>query len=135
MPRVRPKLAAAQQLAKQAREGRPVQRVEIPRVTCPRCGTGQFALPDGTPRAHLRAARPGEAMYSALIPTMTGVRGVDMTLEEHYRSLPDELRVKRELIPLATREASAYATDLDAMLDAGTPVTDLPTYTEWVNRG
>ena len=68
MHRVRPKLTAAQQLARDAREGRPVQRVEIPRVTCPRCGTEQYALPDGSPRPHLRPANPDEELYSDLVP-------------------------------------------------------------------
>jgi hypothetical protein len=67
----RTKLTTAQRLLKDAREGAPVQRTEIPRTTCERCHTGQYALPDGEPRPHLRATRPGEELYSADLPTMT----------------------------------------------------------------
>ena len=68
MPRPRPKLTTAQRLARDARARPAGQRVEVPRTTCPRCGTGQFALPDGTPRQHLRPAIPGEELYSELVP-------------------------------------------------------------------
>jgi hypothetical protein len=47
-----------QALVKAARRGQPVQRVEIPRVSCPRCQQeGIYALPDGSPRART-CARP-----------------------------------------------------------------------------
>jgi hypothetical protein len=68
MPRPRPKLTQGQQLVKQAREGGPVQRIAPPRTTCERCGTEQYALPDGTPRQHLRPAIPGEELYSETLP-------------------------------------------------------------------
>lgn len=59
-----------------------------------------------------------------------------MTIEEHHASVPAELRVRPGLMPAEVREASAYATDLDALLDAGVPVDQLPTYTEWqADRG
>jgi hypothetical protein len=64
----RPKYRQA--LIKAAREGRPVQRVEIPRVACERCGQhGIYALPDGSPRPHLRPTRPGEPLHSTIVPT------------------------------------------------------------------
>lgn len=72
MPRVRPKLTAAQQLAKAARAGQPVERVGLPaRVTCPRCGREQWTDADGNPRYHQRAARPGDVVYTEALPTMT----------------------------------------------------------------
>ena len=55
-----------------ARAGQPVQKVEIPRTTCPRCGSEQYALPDGEPRPHLRPAIPGEELYSVLVPVRVG---------------------------------------------------------------
>jgi hypothetical protein len=59
-----------QALIRSAREGRPVQRVEISRVGCPRCRQeGIYALPDGSPRPHLRPTRPGEALHSEIVPT------------------------------------------------------------------
>jgi len=59
-----------QTLIKQARQGQPVQRIEIPKVTCPRCGqTGIYSDPSGQPRQHMRDTRPGEQMYSAVVPT------------------------------------------------------------------
>ena len=61
----------AQKLLSDAREGRPVQRVEIPRVACERCGREVFADADGGPRAHLRDTFPGEALHSEVVPTMT----------------------------------------------------------------
>ena len=57
-----------QQLLRAAREGRPVTRVEIPRTMCPRCNTGQWALPSGEPRPHLRPARLGDPAYREDIP-------------------------------------------------------------------
>ena len=66
MPRARQ--TERQRLVQAARDGQPVQRVEIPRTTCARCGSGQYALPDGTPRSHLRPAVPGEELYSELVP-------------------------------------------------------------------
>lgn len=55
-------------LIRNARQGQPFDRVEIPRTTCGRCGTEQYALPDGSPRPHLRPAIPGEELYSELVP-------------------------------------------------------------------
>jgi hypothetical protein len=60
-----------QALVRAARNGGPVQRVEIPRVSCPRCGQeGIYALPSGEPRGHLRPADrerdPGS--WSPLVP-------------------------------------------------------------------
>ena len=67
-----PRPTKHQALVRAARAGGPVQRVEIRRVTCPRCASEVYALPDGSPRPHLRPTRPGEAMHSAIVPTMTG---------------------------------------------------------------
>jgi hypothetical protein len=59
-----------QTLIKQARQGQPVQRVEVHRVTCERCGQeGIFASPDGSPRPHLCPTHPGEPMHSQIVPT------------------------------------------------------------------
>ena len=58
-----------QRLLRAAREGQPVQRVEIPRTTCPRCNTEQWALSDGvTPRPHLRPADQSDPGWSELLP-------------------------------------------------------------------
>jgi hypothetical protein len=58
-----------QALVKAARQGRPVQRVEIPRVTCGRCGQeGIYSLPDGSPRPHLRPAVQGDPGWSEIVP-------------------------------------------------------------------
>ena len=72
----RPK--ASQQLSLKARprrESKPAQRVEVPRVTCERCGREVYALPDGSPRVHLRDTRPGEQAHSAIVPTMVDCTG------------------------------------------------------------
>jgi hypothetical protein len=61
----------SQALIRAAREGQPVQRVEIPRTTCPRCHTEQYALPDSRPRPHLRPAVHGDPEYREDIPIMT----------------------------------------------------------------
>ena len=66
MPRA--KQTERQRLVQAARAGEPVQRVEIPRTTCQRCGTGHYALSNGEPRQHLRPAIPGEELYSELVP-------------------------------------------------------------------
>jgi hypothetical protein len=61
-----------QQLARDAWRGRPVQRADVLRVACERCGQeGIYALPDGSPRPHLQPTRPGEPMHSQIVPTMT----------------------------------------------------------------
>lgn len=66
-----------QALIKAARNGGPVQRVEISRVACERCGQdGIFALPSGEPRPHLRDTRPGEPMHSSIVPTKTDCDGM-----------------------------------------------------------
>lgn len=70
MPRVRPKLTTAQELAKAARAGRPVERVTLPAmVTCAGCGRDQWPGEDGNPRYHQRAARPGDDGYRVDVPT------------------------------------------------------------------
>lgn len=67
-----PRPTQRQALIKAARQEGTFSRVEIPRVTCDRCGQdGIYALPDGSPRPHLRATRPGDDGYSAEFPTMT----------------------------------------------------------------
>jgi hypothetical protein len=64
-----PRPTKRQALIQAAREGQPVERVEILRATCPRCGQdGIYALPDGRPRQHLRPAILGEELYSELVP-------------------------------------------------------------------
>jgi hypothetical protein len=60
-----------QALIKAARQGRDFTRVEVPHATRPRCQREVYADEDGTPRGHLRDSRPGEAMYSEIVPTMT----------------------------------------------------------------
>jgi hypothetical protein len=65
----------AQSLVQQAREGRPFERVEIPRVTCERCGSGQYALPGGEPRPHLRPAVQGDPGWSELVPVRVTCEG------------------------------------------------------------
>jgi hypothetical protein len=58
----------AQALVKAAREGQPIQRVEIPRAACERCGQdGLYALPGGSPRPHLRPAVPSDPDWSELV--------------------------------------------------------------------
>lgn len=58
-----------QTLIRNARQGGPVDRVEISRVACERCGQdGIFALPDGSPRPHLRPAVQGDPGWSELVP-------------------------------------------------------------------
>lgn len=58
----------SQRLLRAARAGEPVARVEIPRTTCPQCTTGQWALPSGEPRPHLRPAVQGDPAYREDIP-------------------------------------------------------------------
>lgn len=60
-----------QALIKAARQTGTFERVEIPRVTCPRCSREVYADADGGPRAHLRPTRPGEPLHSEVVPTMT----------------------------------------------------------------
>lgn len=69
MPRKRP--AIGQQLVQAARAGQPFTRVEVPRTTCERCHTVQYALSNGEPRPHLRPAVQGDLGWSELVPTMT----------------------------------------------------------------
>lgn len=57
-----------QQLLKAARSGEPVQRVELPRTTCPRCRTEQWAPEDGSPRPHLRPTVQSDPAYREDIP-------------------------------------------------------------------
>jgi hypothetical protein len=66
-----PRPTVRQKLVKTAREQGTFTRVEVPKATCERCDTEVYAMPDGTPRVHLRDSRPGEAMYSPILPTMT----------------------------------------------------------------
>jgi hypothetical protein len=53
-----------------AQQGQPVQRVVIPRVSCPRCHQDAIlALPDGvTPRPYLRSAVEGGPSWSEIVP-------------------------------------------------------------------
>lgn len=65
----RARLTERQALIRAARDGQPVQRVEIPRTTCPRCGQdGIYALADGSPRPHLRSAVHGDVGWSEIVP-------------------------------------------------------------------
>ena len=58
-----------QALVKAARQGQGFTRVEIPKTTCTRCGQeGIFALPDGSPRPHLRSAVHGDPGWSEIVP-------------------------------------------------------------------
>ena len=57
-----------QQLVHDARDGRPVQRVEVPKTICPRCSSEVYALPSGEPRPHLRAAVQGDPGWSEIVP-------------------------------------------------------------------
>lgn len=64
-----PRPTKRQQLLRDAREGRPVMRVEIPRMACTRCGQdGIYALSDGSPRPHLRRAIQSDPAYREDIP-------------------------------------------------------------------
>jgi hypothetical protein len=66
-------LKKRQALARQAREGQPFTRVPVPRVTCERCGQhGILALPDGSPRPHLRSAVQGDLGWSEIVPVRVG---------------------------------------------------------------
>lgn len=60
-----------QALVKAARQEGTFIRVKVPRTTCERCSRDAYALPDGSPRAHLRPTLPGEPLFSAIVPTMT----------------------------------------------------------------
>jgi hypothetical protein len=95
-----------QALIKAAREGQPVQRVEVPRTTCPRCGARQYASGDGMPRPHLRATVPGEALYSSEIPIMTDCEAQITAVS--WEDLPGDMRA-----------AYAYLAGRDALADAG----------------
>ncbi len=64
----RPKPATA--LVRAARQAGTFTRVEVPKVTCDRCGSTVYASPDGSPRPHLRATRPGEPLHSEIVPVM-----------------------------------------------------------------
>ena len=63
-----PRPTGANALVRAARSGQPVERAEIPRTTCNRCNTEQWATPDGEPRGHLRPAVPGDDGWSELVP-------------------------------------------------------------------
>lgn len=59
-----------------------------------------------------------------------------MTLEEFDATVPGHLRVQPDLVPPEVRRASEYAVDLDALLDGGVPVDQLPAFQEWrASRG
>jgi hypothetical protein len=108
-----PRPSKAQQLVRAARDGQPVQRVEVPRAACARCGQdGIPALPDGSPRPHLRPTRPGEALHSELVPTMTGCGA---TIE----------------VPGDIQHVIQYLTERDMLIDTGTPEAPLRAYQEW----
>jgi hypothetical protein len=68
----RPTLTQRQAILKSARETGTFEPAELPaKVTCERCGRDQWPGEDGHPRYHLRAARPGDEMFNADVPTMT----------------------------------------------------------------
>lgn len=54
-----------------------------------------------------------------------------MTLDEFDATVPDELRVKPGLMPAEVRRASEFAAACDVLRDAGTPESEIPSYTEW----
>jgi hypothetical protein len=62
------RLIKHQALIRAARDSQTMQRVEIPRVTCDRCAAEQWALPDGSPRPHLRPAVRGDPGWCELVP-------------------------------------------------------------------
>lgn len=98
----------AQRLVRDARAGREVQRVEIARTRCARCQQADLlAMPDGvTPRPHLRPAVQGDLGWSEIVPVRVSCEEQAVTsLEELAASLPAELRVKPELIPVAVAAA------------------------------
>jgi hypothetical protein len=65
-----------QKLLQAARNGKPVERVTIPRVTCPACGDRTvFANADGSPRPHLRPAVQGDPGWSEIVPVRVGCEG------------------------------------------------------------
>lgn len=57
-------------MIRKARATGTFERVTIPRTVCTRCQREVYALPDGSPRGHLRDTRPGEPLHSAIVPTM-----------------------------------------------------------------
>jgi hypothetical protein len=65
-----------QALIRQAREGGPVELVEIPRVRCEACGDSTvYANADGSPRPHLRPARRGDPGWSEIVPVRVSCEG------------------------------------------------------------
>jgi len=71
-----------QRLVQDARDGQPVQRVEIPKVTCPACGdTTIYASQDGSPRPHLRPARQGDPGWSELVPVRVTCEAQAVTVQ------------------------------------------------------
>ena len=129
----RAKLTERQALIKQAREGAPVERKELPaKVTCPACGRDQWPDADGNPRYHERPARPGDPAYRAELPVMVGCR--ELTLAEHHEALPDELRITPDMLPADVADAFAYLVERDALTDAG--ASKVLSYAAWVaSRG
>jgi hypothetical protein len=63
-----PRPTEAQRLVMKARRGEPGPRVEVPRTVCSRCQQEGYALPDGTPRPHLRPAVQGDPGWSEIVP-------------------------------------------------------------------
>jgi hypothetical protein len=113
-----PRPKTRQSLIRAAREEGTFTRVEVPRTTCERCHTGQFALPDGEPRPHLRPAVQGDPGWSELVPTMVACEPgpADFTV----------------IPPPDIAEVFAYAVHRDALIDNDrVPVADLPSYDEW----
>jgi hypothetical protein len=69
------KMPKQSQRPPQIRTNRPrvtkAEKKDLPaKVACPRCGRDQWTDENGKPRYHLRAARPDEAEYNELVPTM-----------------------------------------------------------------
>jgi hypothetical protein len=59
-----------QALVRAARQGQEFTRIEPAKTTCERCQQeGIYAFPDGSPRPHLRPTRPGEELFSTIVPT------------------------------------------------------------------
>jgi hypothetical protein len=65
MPGARPALVKAK------RPAGPVERIELTRTACDRCGSAVYALPEGGPRPHLRSTTPSDPGHSEIVPTMT----------------------------------------------------------------
>ena len=114
-----------QALIRNARNGGPVQRVEVPKTHCLRCAgrRGIYALgrwhSSASPSGH--AAGRADAQLGHRCRPSDRLRGIDMDIHELHDALPEELRVKsRELVPpeIALR-AFAFMGDRNALLRRG----------------